>query len=167
MSIQPTSFMNMKVYQPDLSYRQRKLCFIDLEFTGLDLAKHEILSIAAVKVDQHSFEVLEEAEWKVAIKNPELIDPQARDLIKFDEQDWSTAHPIAEVLNAFNTFSDYATLVGYNIAFDWAFLHRDFEKNEIQPKVDYHMLDIMVLAYEYFKDVKNPKQLSLRASSCF
>ncbi len=161
--IDPNSFMNMKVNQPDINYRDRNLCFIDLEFTGLDLSKHEILSIACVLVSPKTLKVLSEKEWKIKIKHPENIDPQARELIEFDKQDWSSAASLSEVLYELNEFTNYATLIGYNIAFDWSFLHRDFEKLQIKPKIDYHMLDIMSLAYLNFKEKGQPKNISLRA----
>lgn len=161
--IDPNSFMNMKVGQPDINYRERNLCFIDLEFTGLDLNKHEILSIACVLVDPKTLDILSEKEWKIKIEHPENIDPQAKELLEYDKQDWSSAISISDALKTFNEFANYATLVGFNIAFDWSFLHRDFEKQQIKPKIDYHMLDIMSLAYLNFRDKKQPKKLSLRA----
>jgi CRISPR-associated protein Cas2 len=157
------SFMNMKPHQPNVNYRERNLCFIDLEFTGLDLSKHEILSIACVLVNPKNLEIISEKEWKVKIEHPENIDPQARELIQFDKQDWSDAISLEDTLISFNEFTNYATLIGFNIAFDWAFLHRDFEKLQIVPKTDYHMMDIMVLSYLNFKNKNQPKNLSLRA----
>jgi CRISPR-associated protein Cas2 len=159
----PNSFMNMKTGQPDVNYRERNLCFIDLEFTGLDLSKHEILSIACVLVDPMKLEVLSEKEWKIKLEHPECIDPQAKELIEYEKQDWSNAIPLSNALNGLNEFANYATLVGFNIAFDWSFLHRDFEKTQIKPRIDYHMLDIMSLAYLNFRNKKQPKKLSLRA----
>src|SRR6185369_3355952 len=161
--VNATSFMNMKPHQPDVNYRDRNLCFIDLEFTGLDLSKHEILSIACVLVNPKTLEIISEKEWKIKIEHPENIDPQARELIEFDKQDWSNALSLEETLKEFNDYANYATLIGFNIAFDWAFLHRDFEKLLIIPKTDYHMMDVMILAYLNFKDKSQPKNLSLRA----
>lgn len=161
--INPTSFMNMKQHQPDVNYRDRNLCFIDLEFTGLDLSKHEILSIAAVLVNSKTLETLSEKEWKIHITHPENIDPQAKEILDFDNQDWSNAISLKNALTEFSDFVNYATLIGFNIAFDWSFLHRDFETCQIVPKVDYHMLDVMSLAYLNFKEKSQPKNLSLRA----
>jgi DNA polymerase III epsilon subunit-like protein len=161
--ITPISFMNMKSDQPNINYRDRNLCFIDLEFTGLDLSIHEILSIACVLVDSKNLKILEEKEWKIKIKYPENIDPRAREVTDYDNHDWKNAVDLEDALNDLNKFANFSTLIGFNIAFDWSFLYRDFEKLKIKPKVDYHMLDIMTLAYLNFKEKKQPKNLSLRA----
>lgn len=158
-----TSFMNMQTYQPDVNFRDRNLCFIDLEFTGLDLSKHEILSIAGVLVEPKNYAIIKEQEWKIKIQHPEIADPFALEKLHYFEQDWSGAMELQDVLEKFNTFLNFATLVGFNIAFDWSYLSRDFEKLHIKPHMDYHMLDIMSLGYLFFLNKKRPKKLSLRA----
>lgn len=155
--------MNMQKYQPDLGYRDRNLCFIDLEFTGLDLSKHEILSIACVLVEPKNYEVIAEQEWKIKIQNPENADKSSLETLDYESQDWSNALSLKEALERFNEFANFATLIGFNIAFDWSFLHRDFERLQIKPQTDYHMLDIMAICYLYFKDKKRPRKISLRA----
>lgn len=162
--IKSTSFMNMKQYISKMDYRDRNLAFIDLEMTGLDLSKHEILEIACVLVDSRTLKIVKERVWNIKPKKIDAADPQSLALINYEKIDDEVERiEIEQALIEFIEFAKEATLIGFNTAFDWSFLFRDLEKYHIQPVVDYHILDIQILAYLHFQNRTQPKRLSLRA----
>ena len=60
------------------------LCFVDVETTGLDPVRHELLELAAVRVDRHTLEPLDHVSVKVrperlADAEPKALEVAARD----------------------------------------------------------------------------------------
>ncbi|MCX7928184.1 MAG: 3'-5' exonuclease [Patescibacteria group bacterium] len=156
------SFMSMGEEKEKFDFRDRKLVFIDLEMSGLDVLTHEVLEIGLVVVEQKSLQVLTKKSIKVAPTKLKDADPVALEIIKFRDEDWKDSVDIVTALNILNDLADKAMLIGWNIAFDWSFLGLSFEKARIKPKFDYHFLDVISLAYIYFKNRNKPSKLSLR-----
>lgn len=157
------SFMNMGSKKDKIDFRDRRLVFLDLEMSGLDVLVHEILEIGMVIVDQRNLEVLDQKSIKVKPANLQNADPVALEMIKFNNADWANSVEITTALNIVNNLAEESMLIGWNIAFDWSFLGLAFERNRIKPKFDYHFLDVISLAYIYFKSKNKPLKLSLRS----
>ena len=100
----------------------RDLAFLDLETTGLDPSKHEIIEAAVVRVDGRTLE--ERAAVSVRIA-PMLIgsaDPEALRINGFDADTWNGS-PITEALPRVIPLLGDATLAGHNVArFDLTFM---------------------------------------------
>lgn len=126
----------------------RVLAFVDVETTGLDPARHEILEVAVVRVDASSLEVLSEYTTLVAPTRLEDADPQALAICGFTRAGWSRAIPAAEALANVARHLDGALVAGHNVGFDWSFLEAGFRRAGLAlPRVDYHRLDTASLAW--------------------
>ena len=53
------------------------LCFVDVETTGLDPVRHELIELAAVRVDRHTLEPLDHVSVKVRPERLADADPKA------------------------------------------------------------------------------------------
>jgi len=149
--------------------RTQQLAFIDLETTGLEPDKHEIIEIGIVLVEQSisdekkmKMEVLEEFEVKVKPEHIENADPVGLRINHYNEKDWLFA---ADLQNALRTVSEKtkgAIMVGHNVAFDFAFLENAFERLGIENKMHYHKLDTISIAFAKLYGHENIDKLSLR-----
>ena len=105
----------------DLSILPERFVVFDLETTGLDSAKHEIIEIGAVRVNRDSdahetFQALVKPKRKVSKKITEITNI-TQEMLDKDGQSLSSA--IAE----FISFAGDHRLVSFNAEFDMAFLH--------------------------------------------
>ena len=120
------------------------IVIIDLETTGLDPAKHEILEIGAVKVDTG-----ETFECKVHPLHIKEADPKALEINGYKKEDWEEAFLLPNALKLLNEFlgKDTVYLMTYNITFDWGFLREAYESTGIKAPFHYHKLDLLTLAW--------------------
>lgn len=105
----------------DLSILPERFVVFDLETTGLDSAKHEILEIGAVRVNRDSdvhdtFQVLVRPKRKVSKKITEITNI-TQDMLTKDGQSLDSA------MSEFVAFVGDNRLVSFNAEFDMAFLH--------------------------------------------
>jgi len=149
---------------PKINFRERDLLFIDLEMTGLDIEKHEIVEIAALLVDSNTYEVKGEYHSKVKPKHFDTADPDIHKMLDYSEALWKDAKPIAQVLQELAEFAPNSHFVGYNSAADRMFLEQAYlrEGKQLNKFFDYHLLDVYSLAFIYFKDKAAPERLRLR-----
>ena len=69
--------------------RTHNLAFIDIETTGLNFFKHEIIEIGCV-LTTPSLEVIEEFELKIKPQKIENADPVALKITHYNEEDWKS-----------------------------------------------------------------------------
>ena len=123
------------------------LAFTDIETTGLNRAKHEIIEVALFIVNQPEFEIIETWQAKIKPLHPENIDPIARKMVGYSAKDWKDSlHPKI----AFEEYSKKTRdchLVAHNIYFDRSFLEDNFRKWKVPVLWHYHSLDTVSLAY--------------------
>ncbi len=123
------------------------IAFLDLEMTGLEPMKHEIVEIALVRVAQPSLDTLE--EWSVKVK-PEHIgtaDPVSLTMIGYSEEAWQDAVSLQEAMEQFVAKTDHHIIAGWNCAYDWAFLEAAMEKTNTVTHIHKRILDVMAFAY--------------------
>lgn len=104
-----------------LTYLPERFVIFDLETTGLDATKHEIIEIGAIRVNRDSinhetFQALIKPTKKVPHKITELTGITQEMLDK-------DGNPIEETLQEFSTFVGDLRLVSFNAEFDMAFLN--------------------------------------------
>lgn len=93
---------------------------LDLETTGLDPAKEEIIEVGAVRFDGER-----ELDSFATLINPgRSIPPHITELTGISDRDVLTAPAFAAVRERLGKFVGDAVLVGHNVRFDLGFLHR-------------------------------------------
>ncbi len=148
----------------------RNLAFIDIESTGLDLERHEIIQIGCVLVRPvprqgrgPELEVIEEFEFKIKPEHIETADPEALLINGYKEEDWVFAIGIKKALEELAEKVKDAVMVGHNVSFDHAFLEKAFKKNGIPNTMHYRKLDTISIAYAKLYDDGDIEKFSLRA----
>lgn len=121
---------------------------IDLETTGLNPWKHEIIEIGAVR-----FSLYEIGEsFQALVKPKKKQDPKARKVhnITNDEIDLKSIE-LVDSINGLRDFIGNARLVFHNAPFDISFLIRAFESLKMDVPDNYYY-DSLYLSKKYFKD---------------
>jgi len=128
--------------------RQKPLCFIDVETTGLhDTA--EIIEIALVKTGFFSTSVYTTKIKPLDLKN---IDPVAAKINGYTPENWKDAPLPASVADDIAKFVSGCTLVGHNVSFDLKFLklflssYSEYNPNKI---LSHRNICTMMLAHEH------------------
>lgn len=156
-----------------------RIVFFDLETGGLDSARHPIIELAAVSVDDQSFEPLAEFHTLVAFDEMKA-DAAALEVNHYDRARWAEAPSEVTVVDRFSRFLrehstvsmmskagrpyTIARLAGHNAAsFDFAFLRSLFERNRAFLPAAFQVLDTLQLAlWRYFgAGERAPKNLKL------
>lgn len=140
--------------------RKENIAFVDLETTGLDPERHEIIEIGAIIARQEpragrgpEVRVVEEFDIKV---KPERIEEAERSALrtnKYSEAEWLFAADLEQALRAFAPKISGAILAGQNIGFDIAFLERAFARFNMPFDVHHHKIDVVSIAFtKYYHD---------------
>ena len=99
---------------------------IDIETTGLDRKRDEIISIAAIRI--RGDRILASQSYQVVVRPSVAIAPEAIKVHGLLEADVANARPIQEVLPDLLHFIGGRPLVGYYIDFDAAMLNKHVRK---------------------------------------
>ncbi|CAM4493694.1 3'-5' exonuclease [Corallococcus exiguus] len=143
----PVSALHPPLF-PGLPPHLRTLAFIDLETTGLDASRHEVLEVAILRVDARSLTVLAEYEARVQPTRLADADPAALAVCGYSDEEWRDALPLEEVLATVTPLLTGTLVAGHNTSFDWGFLVEGYRRTELPlPSVDYHRLDTASLAW--------------------
>ncbi|MBP6322399.1 MAG: PolC-type DNA polymerase III [Fusobacteriaceae bacterium] len=122
----------------------------DLETTGLNAHRNEIIEIGAIKlkgtriVDRYS----------TFVKPEGRIPKKIQELTGISELDVSNAKTIEEILPEFLEFAGDATLVAHNAAFDMSFIVRD-AKRILNKKIENSVIDTLQMAKDLYPTLKN------------
>lgn len=150
--------------------RGRNFAFIDLETTGLEPARHEILEIACLVAKPEAvpgrgpkLSVVDEFEVRVKPEHLERADPEALRINGYNDADWLFAADLRLGLEPLVAKTENAVMVGQNVSFDWAFLERAAETTGLQFKMHYHRIDLLSMAFARLYHNLEIDKLSLRA----
>ena len=130
-----------------MDFREKPLAIVDIETTGDDELKHEILEIGLLLVRQKDLEVIDSGNWLVKPHHIETAIPAALERNGYNENDWRDARELGEVMPEFSQKTKDAVFTAFNVSFDWAFIKNAFRITGIPNLMDYHRLDIMTLAW--------------------
>lgn len=141
--------------------KNHDLAFIDLETTGFDPEKHEIIEVGGLIVRQvpvagrgPKLEVVDEFEYKVKPEHIETADQEALRINSYNDSDWLFAPSLQEVMKIVQDKTADCIMAGQNVYFDYKFLDAAFKKVGLPNKMHYHRLDLipMVFAKTYHDD---------------
>ena len=141
------------------------IAFIDIETTGLDFLKHEIIEIGCVlaRQDGKNLEIQSEHEWKVKPQKIESADPEALQINGYDPSQWVFAADLGTALAELSDITAGAWFAAHNSTFDFAFLQKGFAENGVENKMDYHKLDTITYAIAKLENKPEISRYSLRA----
>ncbi|MBI2405754.1 3'-5' exonuclease [Candidatus Microgenomates bacterium] len=142
-------------------FRDRPLLFIDLEMTGLDPTKHEIVEVGALVVDGKTLKIKKEYEVKVKPSHIETADQKALEINGYAREKWKNALSLKQVLEELSELAPGALPAGWNIGVDKMFLDFAFITQGIKPSYDYHTIDVHTLAWAQVLPDKTVKEVKL------
>lgn len=144
---------------------QQQLAFVDIETTGLDPEKAEIIELGVVLAEliDGELRVVGELDLKAAPNHIETADAQALRINGYNEADWIFAVSIEDALKAFVEKTAGAVFVAHNATFDYGFIEANLRRYQIESKLHYHKLDTLSLAFGILHTNDDIGKLSLRA----
>lgn len=109
--------------------RMSLMVALDIETTGLDPQRDEIIEIGAVRFNGRRIE----DEWTTLINPGRPIPPFIKNMTQISDQMVAHAPPISEVVDELAEFVGELPIVGHNVRFDLSFLRRQrlFVYNDI------------------------------------
>lgn len=145
--------------------KKSNLAFIDVETTGMDPEKHEIIEIACLVASQNlgddgkpQFQVLEEFDFKVKPAHIETAESEALLVNRYNEMDWLFAVDLPKALEDLSRRTEGAIMVAQNVAFDFQFLNKAFSQTGIENKMHFYKLDLISIAFaKLYKDERVTK----------
>jgi DNA polymerase III subunit epsilon len=141
--------------------KNHNLAFIDIETTGLNLIKNEIIEIGCV-ITNPKLEMLEEFVLKIKPKRIKNADPVSLKINHYDKAQWKFAQDIKKVMQIFAEKTQDCIMVGHNVAFDSGFLEYAFAKTGVKNNMHYHKLDTISIAFAKLSENAEVKHFSLR-----
>ncbi|MCI0542784.1 3'-5' exonuclease [bacterium] len=142
--------------------KKHNLAFIDVETTGLDPLRHEIIELAVVLAAQREqalkgprLELLGEYDWKIKPERLDIADREALRVNGYSPEKWRDAIPLPQVMQEFSAKTKSAAFVAHNVVFDFAFVENAFKKTGVKNEMHYPKIDTISLALG--KLYHNPK----------
>lgn len=123
---------------------------IDTETTGLDPAKHEVIEIAVILVEEDTWQV--RRAYQSRIKPLFIHDAEARalEINGYHPDDWAYARSAEEVLADVLAMVDGATPVGHNISFDINMINANLGRStRLTRRLTHRAIDTMTLVQEH------------------
>ncbi len=133
---------------------ERPIAITDVETTGLDPQKHEIVEIGLVLIDQETGEVIDTLDIKVRPEHIETADEVALKLNGYNKADWQDAVSILEAIALYGEKAQNAIFCSHNVTFDWSFILEALKKAGLKSTLDHHRLDLFTLIWSKTKDSK-------------
>ncbi len=153
--------------------KKHNLAFVDVETTGFDPIKHEIIELGAVIAKQVpgddgrgcNLEIIHELEYKIKPRRLETADPGALRVNGYNEGDWLFAADLEQVMTDFANKTAGATFVAHNMAFDLRFIEEAFKEAGVDNKMHYAKLDTISIAFARLYHEDKAQTFSLGALS--
>ena len=118
------------------------ISFLDLEMTGLEGHRHEIVEIGLVKASQPDLKILETWEIKVRPEKLSEADPIALKISGYDKEKWKDAVSLKEAMEALSFKISGTILAGWNVPVDYSFLDAAVTRTGIRLDFHKHVLDV-------------------------
>jgi DNA polymerase III alpha subunit (gram-positive type) len=144
-----------------VDFKSRPLLFIDLEMTGLDVGRHEIIEVAALRVSQPKFEIENSYYTKIFPEHIGTGDPQSLKVVNYSPESWKNALPLRQVLEELSRFAPDSILTGWAVQNEWDFLNSALEKEHLPYFYTHRLLEVSTLAYARFYKDSSVRFLSL------
>lgn len=146
--------------------RNKTFAFLDIETTGTDVLKHEIIEIGVViakEGDNGQFKIIDQIDMKVQPTRIETAEPEALRINGYDPSAWFFASSLTDAMKTLSDKCQGTVMIGQNVSFDWSFIAKAFAETGIPDPFFYAKLDTLSMAFHMFKDVEDVNRFSLRA----
>jgi DNA polymerase III alpha subunit (gram-positive type) len=153
--------------QAPIPFRSRPILFIDLELTGLDPSRHEIIEIAALKVSQPDFKIENSYYAKITPQHINTADDRCLSVTSYSPSAWKDALDLSTALLELSRFAPGCFLAGWVVQTEWEFLNASLKEFSIPVFYDHRLLEVSTLAFSRFHSQQNPKFLSLSQTAKF
>lgn len=142
-----------------------ELAFVDLETTGLQFDRHEIVQLALIKTTAYAdgLTPLVKRVWKIRPMHIETADTVSLGVSGYTPNEWNDAVSLQEALSEFAALTKGAMMVSHNVAYDFGFLWKAFQDTGIENTMHYHKLDTISIAYAKLHGESEPNQYALGA----
>src|SRR3989338_7177168 len=107
------------------------ICFVDLEMTGLEAKKHEIVEIGVVKATQPGLKIIETWDVKIRPEHLETADPKALEISGYNPEGWKNAISLKEMMEILTEKTKGTVLAGFVPFADYSFLDAAVTKTGI------------------------------------
>lgn len=143
----------------------KRLAFIDIETTGTNPEKHEIIELACVLVDEKDgvYTIVDEFEMKIKPTHLETAEEEALRINGYNDADWLFAYSLLEALGHLSKKADGCVMVAQNVSFDYSFLIKGFHATGIADPFFYAKLDTIPMAYLALRKNPNITSYTLRS----
>jgi DNA polymerase III epsilon subunit family exonuclease len=141
--------------------KKHNFAFIDIETTGLNVLKHEIIEFGCV-LSTPGGDLIEEFELKIKPEHIEDADPVSLKVNHYDVKDWEGALGLEEAIKIITEKTKDCIMVGHNVSFDSLFLEYAFAKMQIANTMHYHKLDTISMAWAKLHNEPDVEHFSLR-----
>jgi len=140
----------------------RPVLFIDFELTGLDVAHHEIIEVAALLSTPPDYTIANSYYAKIIPTHTETADPRALEVSGYDPSKWHDAIPLRQMLLELSQFAPACILAGWIVQNEWNFLIPALQQENLPFFFDEKLLEVWSLAYAHFRNDPNMKRLNLK-----
>ena len=117
----------------EITFSERPIAVTDLELTGLDPDRHEVIEFGLVVLEPHTLRVAEEWEANVIPQHLENADPEAMQVNGYTPQAWRNAMHIDAALAQFLEKTRGTVFASWG-AIDWIFITKALRERNINPK---------------------------------
>lgn len=139
------------MFDDDDKFFEGTYVVFDVETTGLESRKDEIIEIGACKIINGKIEEV----FSTFVKPTKKIPKEITELTGITEEMVKDAPTINYVMPDFYKFCDGATLVAHNIQFDIGFIHNFGEK--LSYNFNHQLMDTMEMAKQKLPGLRNYK----------
>ncbi len=146
--------------------KNKKLAFLDLETTGFDVEKQEIIEIGVVIINQQNgilCDILEEFEIKIQPEHIETADAEALSINGYNEADWMFAVSLKQAMEMLSEKTKDCVMVAHNVSFDYSFLAKAFSITGVENKMFYAKIDTISFAFAKLHKLENAPRLNLKS----
>jgi DNA polymerase III epsilon subunit-like protein len=144
------------------------LAFLDVETTGFDPERHEIVQIGIVLAKQNprpgkgpELTIVEEIDLKIKPEHIETADEEALRINGYNEGEWMFAPDLKPTMEMLSKKLDGAILVAHNLAFDNSFMEAAWKKTGVENTMKRYKLDTISIAFARFYERDGDMRYSL------
>lgn len=142
----------------------QSLAFVDIETTGIDRDKHEIIELGVViaRMKDGELVVTDQLDIKIQPKHIETAEPQALRINGYNEADWIFAASLEDAMKSFVKKTEGSIFLAHNITFDYPFVEKALKDCGLENELHFYKIDTLSLAFAVIHNNDDISKLSLR-----